>query len=171
MNKSKSLLIDTEATMNQMRNSIYHLERFMTQNGCGETEIKERLRRMGRNIAQTFINYWSPIEDVTLLNVKDVLSTIYQKIVGSAVSIEVHGDEKLIRVKDNKCALCKYHYDDINVGGCEILLGLVSEFISLISKESNNLSSIVLEPYNLQASRALGNDSCIQVFKFKTGGR
>ena len=168
MNYTKGEVVLAEATMNQMRNSIYHLARFMEKNG--KTDITERLRRMGRNMAKTFINYWKPTELITMENIKDVITTIYQKIVNSIISIEINQTDNTIIVKDQKCALCKYHYEDINIAGCEILLGLVSEIISLVNEQSNNPSTIKLEPYKVEESRAYGNASCIQIYKFTTGG-
>ncbi len=169
MNYTKGEVLLAEATMNQMRNSIYHLARFVKKNG--QTDIIERLRRMGRNIGKTFINYWKPIDIVTLSNLKDVIATFYQKIIISTVSVEMNESDNTIIVKDQKCALCKYHYEDISIAGCEILLGMVSEMINLINKQSQETSSIHLEPYRVQESRAYGNSLCIQIFKFKTGER
>lgn len=166
MNYTKGEVFQAEATMNQMRNAIYHLARFMEKNGKKD-QIK-RLRRMGRNIARTIFNYWKPIYMVTVVNVKDVLSTIYKKILMSNVVIEIK--DYLISVKESNCALCKYQYEDVNIAGCEITLGLVSEFISLISKKSKDMSSIYLEPYEVEQSKALGHTSCIQVYKIKSGG-
>ena len=166
MNYTKADVLQAEATMNQMRNAIYYLARFMGKNG--KTDQVKRLRRMGRNIARTVFNYWKPIYMVTVVNVKDVISTIYKKILISNVTIEIKDD--LIRVKENNCALCKYHYEDVNIAGCEITLGLVSEFISLISQKSKDMSSIYLEPYEVEQSKALGHGSCIQVYKIKSGG-
>ena len=168
MNFTKGEVLLAEATMNQMRNSIYHLARFMEKNG--KTDITERLRRMGRNMAKTFINYWKPTDLITTENIKDVITTIYQKIVNSIISIEINQTDNTIIVKDQKCALCKYHYEDINIAGCEILLGLVSEIISLVNEQSKNPSTIKLEPYKVDESRAYGNPSCIQIYKFTTGG-
>ncbi len=167
MNYTKGEVLLAEGTMNQMRNAIYHLVRFMERNG--KSNINERLRRMGSNIAKTFIKYWKPIEIVTSSNIKDVINTIYQKIVNSIVSIEVNEYNNTIIVKDQKCALCKYHYEDISVAGCEILLGLVSEMIFLINEQSKDASSIYLEPFKVEQSKAYGNSSCIQVFKYKKG--
>ncbi|MHA1471919.1 MAG: hypothetical protein ACTSQW_02340, partial [Promethearchaeota archaeon] len=62
MNLTREELIQSDATMNQMRNMVYHLERFMKINGVSET--REKLRRMGRNIARTYIKYWKPIDNV-----------------------------------------------------------------------------------------------------------
>ena len=167
MNFSRKELIETDATMNQMRNAVYVLSRLMEKNGIHDS--KDRLRRMGQNIAKTYFNYWKPTDFVTLNNVRDVITTIYQKVLNSVVSLEINESEKEIKVQDYKCALCKYHYNDIEIAGCEILLGFVAEFISLISEQSSKPPSIVIEPYEVNESRAYGNKSCIHVFKYKIG--
>ena len=74
MNFSRKELIETDATMNQMRNAIYVLTRLMEKNGVRDS--KDRLRRMGRDIARTYINYWKPTDIVTLNNIKDVIDRI-----------------------------------------------------------------------------------------------
>jgi len=167
MNFSRKELIETEATMNQVRNAVFHLARLMEKNGIGNS--KERFRKMGQNIAKTYINYWKPTDVITLSNLKDVITTIYQKVLNSAVSIEINENEKLVKVRDYNCALCKYHYEDVEIAGCEILLGLVSELITLISKDSYNNTPLLLTPYEVIESRAYGNKSCIQLFKYKFG--
>ncbi|TFG24274.1 MAG: hypothetical protein EU529_04670 [Promethearchaeota archaeon] len=168
MSYTRSDLFLAEAAMNQMRNSIYFLARLMEKKG--NIDIIGRLRTMGRNIARTFIKYWKPIEIVNGSNIKDVLQTIYQKIVNSSISIEVNSEEKIIIIKDYKCSLCKYNYKDINIAGCEILLGLVSELIFLINNELKDPSIIFLEPYKVEESRARGDNLCLHVFKYKIGG-
>lgn len=167
MNYSRKELIETEATMNQVRNAVFHLARLMEKNGIENS--KERLRKMGQNIAKTYINYWKPTEAISLSNLKDAITTIYQKVLNSAVSIEINDNERLIKVRDYNCALCKYHYEDIKIAGCEILLGLVSEMITLINKETSNNAQLLLNPYEVSESRAYGNKSCIQLFKYKFG--
>jgi preprotein translocase subunit SecA len=166
MNFSRKELIQSDATMNQMRNAVYELARIMEKNGV--SNLNQKLRRMGQEIAKTIINYWYPTKTVTLFNIKDVLATIYQKILNSSISIEIDELQNLIRVRDQNCALCKYHYDDIEIAGCEIIIGMVSEIISRISKESTENSSISFEPVEISESRAFGNKSCIQVYKYKT---
>ncbi|MFX1394762.1 MAG: hypothetical protein ACFFAH_14470 [Promethearchaeota archaeon] len=168
MDYSRSDLFLTQATMNQMRNSIYYLARLMEKKGI--KDINTRLRNIGRNIAKTFVNYWKPIEIINTSNIKDVLKTIYQKIVDSSISIDINNNEKLIIIKDYKCSLCRYHYEDINIAGCEILLGLVSELVFLINKESKDPSSIFLEPSEVKESRSYGNNLCMHVFKYKIEG-
>ena len=168
MNFSRKDLVQTDATMNQMRNSIHILATFMEKNGIAN--LKEKLRKMGQNIAKTYLRYWKPTDTVNISNLKDVITTVYQKILNSSPSIELNDAENLVRVRDSNCALCKYHYDEIEIAGCEIILGMVSEIISHISKESNDVSSVFFEPYEVIESRAYGNKTCIQVYKYKLGG-
>jgi len=169
MEINRSHLFHADSTMNQLRNAVFYLARLMEKKG-NKTNINERLRNMGRNIAKTFINYWKPIEIVNTSNLRDVLKTVYHTILSSSISIDVDNTKKLITVRDYKCPLCRYPYEDITVAGCEIVLGMISEFISLINKESTDSSVVFLEPFEVKESRALGHDICIQVFKYKVGG-
>ena len=165
MNLTREELLESDATMNQMRNMVYHLERFMKINNV--PNIKENLRRMGRNIARTYMKYWKPIDHVDKSNITDVISTIYKKILNSSVSIEFDDINKIIMVKDNDCSLCKYHFNDIDVAGCEIIAAMMSEVITCINKEK---SSLVLRPLDIIESRTFGNKSCIHSYEYKEGG-
>ena len=167
MNYSRKELVQSEATMNQIRNSVYILQRFMRNNGI--TEIQHRLRRMGQNIAHTYIKFWKPIERIDLNNIKDVLATLYKNILNSMVSIEINTSNHTISVKDNDCALCKYHFDDIEVAGCEIIASMVVEFINLINAQSAAPFSV--ETVNIKESRALGHKMCLHVYKYFEGGQ
>ena len=165
MNLTREDLIQSDATMNQMRNMVYYLERFMKINDV--SEIRKKLRRMGRNIAHTYINYWKPTDFVNLTNLKDVITTIYKKILNSTVLVELDEIENVIRVKDNDCSLCKYTFNDIEVAGCEIIAAMISEFLSLINKEK---SIIILQPIDIHESRTFGNKYCLHSFKYTEGG-
>ncbi|MFW9970453.1 MAG: hypothetical protein ACFFDF_09650 [Candidatus Odinarchaeota archaeon] len=167
MNFSRKELIQTEATMNQMRNAVFHLVRLMEKNGIENS--KEKLRKMGQNIAKTYLKYWKPTDMITLVNLRDVITTVYQKVLNSTVSIDINEIEKIIEVRDYNCALCKYHYEDVEIAGCEILLGLVSEMITNISKESNGNTLLSLKPNEVSESRAYGNKVCTQKFIYKLG--
>jgi hypothetical protein len=167
MNFSRKELIETEATMNQMRNSIHILASLMKKNGV--SDLKTKLREMGQNIARTYIQYWSPTKTVNISNLKDVLTTIYQKVLNSSISIEIVDNGNLVKVRDHNCALCKYQYDDIEIAGCEIILGMVSEIISQINKDSQDTNPLYLEPIEVAESRAYGNKMCNQIYKYKLG--
>jgi len=161
-------LVQSDATMNQMRNAIYHLQRFMKNNNI--SEIRRRFHRMGQNIAHTYIKSWKPIEKVDITNVKNLIATIYKTILNSSVSIEINDNEKVIIVKDNDCALCKYHFEDIQIAGCEIIAAMVSEFIQIINKQNPSEVSFSLHPIEIKESRTFGNKSCIQQFIYTNGG-
>ena len=167
MNYSRNELVQSEATMNQMRNSVYILQRFMKNNGL--TEIKQRFKRMGQNIAHTYVKYWKPIEIINLNNISDGLATLYKNILSSTVSIEINSTNNTISVKDNDCALCKYPFDDIEVAGCEIISNMIAEFVNLINAQSG--TPFTLEPINIKESRALGNKTCIHIYKYLEGGK
>ncbi|TXT65887.1 MAG: hypothetical protein BAJALOKI3v1_60026 [Promethearchaeota archaeon] len=168
MNYTRNDLLLADATMNQLRNAIYHLARFMNKNGVDN--LKERLREMGKNISKTYLKYWSPTETVNLDNVREVIATIYNKILQSSVSVELNEAENLVVVHDSSCPLCKYQYDDIHIAGCEIILGMISEYINLINGNSRDKTILITEPVRVQESRALGNNSCVQIFKYRVGG-
>lgn len=168
-NIDRSVLVGTEAAMNQSRNMIYHLIRFMKHND--KINIKERLRRMGKNIAKTFANYWRPIDRVNLSNIKDVITTIYKKILNSSITIDIDEINKTIKIRDTKCSLCKYFYEDVgNFAGCEVLLGMVSEFISIINANSEETFKITLTPLEISESLSYGDKACIQIFKYEEVG-
>ena len=166
MNYSRADLVQTNATMNQLRNAIYHLQRFMKRNGV--TEVRRRLRRMGKNIAHTYLNSWRPIEKVDLANVKDVLATIYKNVLDSSVSIELDSMNKKITIQDNDCALCNYHFSDINVAGCEIIGSMVAEFVKIINSNDNGFQ---LEIEEIKESKVMGYSSCIQTYTYNEGGK
>ena len=168
MNYSRNELLNADAAINQLRNSIYHLVRFMSKNNINDK--KERMQRIGKNISKTYIKYWSPIDLVDLNNIRDVIATIYKKVLKSSISVELDEKEKLIIVSDDNCALCKYKYDDIQIAGCEILLGLISEFINIININSRNKTILLVEPLKIQESKSYGNKNCIQMFKYKIEG-
>lgn len=168
MNYSRNDLISADATMNQLRNAVYHLARLMGKNKI--SDVKSRFRRMGENIAKTYVDYWKPKDMVNRANLRETIGMIYKEILKSSVAVEINKTDQLIVVKDTGCALCKYDYDDIHIAGCEILLGLVSTFVNEINRLSGQKAYLVLEPVRVQESKALGNEKCVQVFKYKAGG-
>ncbi|MBD3194785.1 MAG: hypothetical protein GF317_07010 [Candidatus Lokiarchaeota archaeon] len=167
MNYTRNELLTAEATMNQMRNAIYHLARFMKRNNV--QDIKIRLRIMGKNIARTYIEYWKPVNLINLDNIREFIATLYKNILNSNVSVELNEIDKLLIVHDTNCALCKYDYDDIDIAGCEILLGLVSEYINLINGTSRQSTILTTEPVKVQESKTYGNNSCVHIFKYNIG--
>ena len=169
MNHTRAELLQAEATMNQMRNAVTHLVRYMNKKGIKDDEVKERFKRMGSNIAKTYINYWKPIEAVSLRNVQDVIATIYKNMFSSTIIVEIDEKEKKIIIKDSKCSMCKYKFDDVKVSGCEIFLGLVPEFINSINSNLKK-SPLTIIPDKVVQARAYGNELCMHTYKYTLGG-
>ncbi len=165
MNYTRGELLQHEAVMNQMRNAIYFLGRYMIHNGV--SEVTERFRRMGRNIARTYSKYWIPTDIVSMMNLRDFIVTIYKKVFNSTVSLNFDAEERTLFVKDNACPLCKYHYNDIEQAGCEIILGFISEYTYQINNKERDSEAIYLEPIEVKDSQSYGHKSCLQLFKIK----
>jgi len=170
MNYTREELLSAEATMNQMRNAINHLIRFMEKNKLKDKKKRKRLREMGKNMGRTYVRYWKPTEKINLTNIKDVLATIYQNIVNSSISVELNEANQTLIVIDSKCSLCKYEFEDIHLAGCEIILAMVAEMVTQISKESKDPNALSLEPVEVAESRGLGHSHCKQIYKYKRGG-
>jgi hypothetical protein len=168
MNYTREDLVQSDATMNQMRNAIYHLQRFLKLNGIAE--IREKLRKIGRNIAHTYFIYWKPIAYVDISNIKEVIATLYKNILNSSISIELDEISKEIHVKDTDCPLCKYQFEDIKVAGCEIIAAMISEFILLINKELGDKESFILKNLDVDESKALGYKHCLHNYQYQSGG-
>ena len=160
-------LLEHSAVMNQMRNAVAHLVRFMINNYVDD--VIERLQRMGKNIARTYVKYWKPTDSVDLNNLKDGIATIYKNIVNSTVQVEITSDKYVI-ITDRKCSLCKYKYEDLELAGCDILLGLVPEMINQINAKSKNNSKLRLTPIKVSESKGYGHQRCVQILKYSLGG-
>jgi hypothetical protein len=169
MNFSRHELVKAEATMNQMRNSVYHLQRFLKLNNVPHTD--EVLQRMGKNIALSFIKYWKPIEKVTKDNIKEVMVTLYKFILDSTISIELDEYQQQIKIKDNDCPLCKYHFEDIQSAGCEIIISMMSEIILLINGDLNQKDCIFIKPLKIDESRTKGDKYCSHLYNYSFGGK
>lgn len=120
---SRKELITQSMGFNQMRNSIYILQRYMNQHHLSDKDIQDRLINMGKNIGATFVTQLEPSpKDLSLL-----LRNLYKTTVNSKVKVEIVGDAIIVR--DSRCSLCKYQYDDISVPGCNIVIAMISEML------------------------------------------
>jgi hypothetical protein len=106
---------------------------------------------------------------VNLVNLKDVIATIYKNILNSSVSVDLDEVNKTILVKDNDCPLCKYIFDDIDIAGCELISALVAEFINKLNERSEGKSSLRIESLAVEESRTMGHNYCVQSYKYQGG--
>ncbi|MHA1729182.1 MAG: hypothetical protein ACTSWY_10675 [Promethearchaeota archaeon] len=155
-NITREELVGTNATMNQLRNMIYHLIKFMDKKiGIEKKELIYRLRRMGKNIAKTEATLFK-FEEKTP---KMIIKTIYRNILGSKVFVSNNFGSDLFTVEDKNCCVCKYHREDISVSPCELINSMVSEL--LVESGLKVINSAVKQ------SVALGAQSCIHSYQIQ----
>ena len=162
MNYTRSDLVLADAAMNQMRNAIYHLIRFMKRENI--KDINMRLQRIGKNIASTYGRYWLPKNALTRQNLDIILKEIYSSIFKSKINLEVDYEKNILKIVDNKCCLCKYNYPDIDIPGCEVLQGFLPNFINILNTKYPNEKIISVKRKEVIRSRAIGDSQCVQEF-------
>jgi predicted hydrocarbon binding protein len=123
---SRSDLVNKSSLMNQMRNAVYHLMRFLKSKNV--KNIKAELLEMGRNMGTSFYQAWQ-IEKSTLEN---DIKIIYDKVYHSKITIKSSDTESIITVTDDKCPLCKYKYDDIDTAGCFVIIGMTEAIMKAL---------------------------------------
>ena len=120
---TRASLVKKKMGFNQMRNTIYWLQRVMKQYNLPESDIEKRLLSMGRNIGASFSKEFIPNSK----NQSDLIKELYKITLKSKVKIEQ--ELEIFTVTDNKSALCKYQYKDIQTPGCNIVIGMISEIL------------------------------------------
>ena len=120
---TRASLVMKKMGFNQMRNTIYWLQRVMKQYNLPENHIEQRLLSMGRNIGASFSKEYIPNSK----NRSDMIKELYKITLKSKVKIEE--DLEIYTVTDNNSALCKYQYKDIQTPGCNVVIGLISEIL------------------------------------------
>ena len=118
--KTRKELVHQKMGFNQMRNSIYWLQRYMRRHNLSDEDIQIRLERMGKNIGGTFVK---EIEDISP-DLENLIKDLYLLTVNSKVKVTQSGN--MYHVKDSNSALSKYQYDDIHVSGDVIIVSAVS---------------------------------------------
>jgi hypothetical protein len=149
--ETRAHLAIMKSGFNQIRNSIYYLQRFMKQHNLTTNDIEDHLFRMGTNIGKTISRELSPKSG----DISEILINLYQFILYSRVSVIKTGS--IVKVEDHDCALCKYRYSDIEVPGCNITLGMITE---LLHHYGFNVEKQVIEK-----SRIWGDDVCVHTFE------
>lgn len=120
---NRQALIHQKMGFNQMRNSIYWLQRYMHQQNLSDKQIKDRLINMGKNIGATFSREITDLE----MDLESLIKEFYYLTVRSKVKIDQNDSEYI--VKDNNSALAKYQYDDIKISGDYITVSMIAEML------------------------------------------
>jgi hypothetical protein len=154
-NYSRKELLKTTSTMNQLRNMLYHLIKYLSNTGKQSQYIKKSLRKMGQNIGKTE----SPLFNFDNQHLDKLIKTMYDEILGSKVTVTNKIDSKVYVIESKKCCVCKYHRKDITVAPCEIIHSMVSELLIKYG--------FIVEESIVEESIALGSLSCVHSYKFK----
>ena len=152
-NYTREELANKTATINQMRNNLYHFLRYLTSKGFSEQEIHRRLDRMGKNIAKTILEEKNFIGQ----DFEEKVITIYSDMFGSKVEITKTPNQFII--EDKKCSLCKYRREDLSISPCEVIPSLVAEICTHMGYP--------VKRFAVMKSVALGDVSCIHSYDIK----
>ena len=121
-----------------------------------KVSVPNDLRRMGRDIARTFANYWLPPPG----NPTQAVREVYRYVTGSKVKVDLVG--RNIRVVDKKCRLCKGKYPNIDYVGCEIIAAMVAEFF--VQARVKGATTVCLTLLEVEESRARGDGRCVHLY-------
>lgn len=154
-NYSRKELLKTTSTMNQLRNMLYHLIKYLGNAGKQSQYIKKSLRKMGQNIGKTE----APLFNFDSHNPENLLKAMYNEILGSKVTVSNRIDSKIYIIENKKCCVCKYHRKDITVAPCEMISSMISELLKNYGYK--------VEESIVEESIALGSLSCVHSYKFK----
>ncbi|MHA1111275.1 MAG: hypothetical protein ACTSRE_09240 [Promethearchaeota archaeon] len=152
-NYTRGELANKTATMNQMRNNLYHFLRYMISKGFSDQQILERVERMGSNIAKTILEE----KEFAGVNVEEKIASIYSEMFGSKIEITRHSSQ--FTIEDKKCSLCKYKRENLSIAPCEVITSFVGEIFT-------QMGYIVKNP-TVSKSVALGDISCIHTYDLK----
>ncbi len=150
-NYTREELAKKTALTNQMRNNLYHFLRYFISKGLSNQEIRDRLERMGKNIATTIL------ENMTFqgTNLEELFSTIYLDIFESKVSIS--HNRNYVMIEDKKCSLCRYKRENLEVSPCIVIASLVKEICSVNGHK--------IKECDVTNSVALGDLSCMHSYE------
>lgn len=152
-NYTRGELANKTATMNQMRNNLFHFLRYLISKGFNNPQIQQRLERMGRNIAKTVLEEKKFAGDT----VEEKFASIYLEMFGSKIEITRNSDQFII--EDKKCSLCKYKRNILSVAPCEVIISFVAEIFA--NSGQSVKKSVVTR------SVALGGISCIHTYDLR----
>jgi len=148
---TRASLVMKKMGFNQMRNTIYWLQRVMKQYNLPESDIEKRLLSMGRNIGASFSKEYVPKSK----DQSDLIKELYKITLKSKVKTEQDSD--FLTITDNNSALCKYQYKDILTPGCNVVIGMISEML-----ERNGIK---VKEMNIIACKSHGDSYCQHSYK------
>ena len=151
-------LFKKKAKVNQIRNGIYSfISYFRDDLNKSVDETRDILREMGKNSAKSFYNYWKPESDDTLKIMREIHRVVFK------TSANVREKDEYIVVINRSCPFCKYPRD-VDLSGCEIIVGFIVEYFNLCSSTNTELNIPKLEG-KVTKSRIYEEKFCQNIYK------
>jgi hypothetical protein len=157
MAAGKADLLKKNFKVNQIRNAVFAYVRYLkVDKKKQKEEIAALLKEMGHKIALTYAQYWKP----TFKDSLDLLRDIHRSVFKTAARVRQTDSE--ISVVSHGCPLDKYHYEDIDVAGDNIIIGFIETFFEILAQSHPELPKI---KGTSKTSRTLGDNKCEYSFK------
>jgi len=156
-NFTRTDLLRYTATMNQMRNAVYHLVRRMATKNV--LNIEDRLQAMGRRIAIDYARAWMP----ETRDFEKFVKETYFGVLRSKVKLEIDAPTKTVKVTDDKCPHCMHRYEDISMPGCNVVVGFMETYTHEL-KVAGKLN-FELKSLGVTKSKTRGDEVCEHLYR------
>jgi len=158
---SRADLMKKKFKINQLRNAVYDYIKYLkVDKGVITVDILTILKEMGHRIAATYANYWKP---TGMKDALDLMREIHRTVFKTAARVRFESDTK-ISVVSRSCPLCRYQYEQIDVAGCNLIVGFIETFFEIQSKTDPNIPRL---EGTVETSRTFGESYCKYTFEVK----
>jgi hypothetical protein len=158
---SRADLMKKKFKINQLRNAVYdYINYLKIDKQVGSGDILNLLKQMGHRIATTYANYWKP---TGMKDALDFMREIHRTVFKTAARVRQESDSQ-ISVVSRSCPLCRYKYENLDVAGCNLIVGFIETFFEIQSKTDPNLPRL---EGTVETSRTFGESYCKYTFEVK----
>jgi len=156
----RAALMNKKFKINQLRNAIYdYISYLKVDKNVITVEILSILKEWGHKIALTYANHWKPKD---IKDALDLMREIHRTVFKTAARVR-QADSQIL-VISRSCPLCRYPKENIDVAGCNIIVGFIETFFE-IQAESN--PQIPRLEGTVETSRTFGENYCKYSFQIK----
>lgn len=153
-------LMKKKFKINQLRNAVYdYINYLKVDKKVIAVDILNMLKEMGHRIAMTYAIYWKP---TGIKDGLDLMREIHRTVFKTAA--RVRQEDSKISVVSHSCPLCRYPYENIDVAGCNLMVGFIETFFEIQSKADPNIPRL---EGTVETSRTFGASYCKYTFEVK----
>jgi len=158
---TRAALMKKNFKINQLRNAVYDYIKYLkVDKNVIAVDILNILKEMGHRIATTYANYWKP---TGMKDALDLMREIHRTVFKTAARVRLEPDSQ-ISVISRSCPLCRYPYENIEVAGCNLIVGFIETFFEVQSKADPNIPRL---EGTVETSRTFGESYCKYTFEVK----